>query len=247
MSLRDIFSSAVERLTNSPVAVNWRMPDVDPVTRETYRRVAAFTMTSPERIAAVCDAVRYVTAAGIDGAYVECGVWRGGSSMAAALAFQALGVTDRELYLFDTFEGMSAPTEHDKRAGDAADAGKLLEGSSQSEKIWCKASIEDVSANMASTQYPSQRVHLCKGMVEQTLPAQAPDRIAVLRLDTDWYESTRHELEHLYPRLSVGGVLIIDDYGYWAGARKAVDEYFADKPVLLNRIDQTGRIAVKVA
>ncbi|MBV1831309.1 hypothetical protein HNW77_11720 [Komagataeibacter sp. AV436] len=74
---------------------------------------------------------------------------------------------------------------------------------------------------------------------------QAPEKIAVLRLDTDWYESTRHELEHLYPRLVPGGVLIIDDYGYWAGARKAVDEYFSDKPILLNRLDNTGRIAVK--
>lgn len=246
MSIRDMASQAIERLTNSRRSVKWRLPDVDPAVREIYHRVAEFTMTSPERIAAVCDAVRYVNAARISGAYVECGVWRGGSSMAAAIAFLSAGITDRNFYLFDTFEGMPEPTEHDLRASDKAEAVEILRKSHQSEKIWCKASIEDVMANMASTEYPNSRVHYCRGMVEQTLPKHAPDQIAILRLDTDWYESTRHELEHLYPRLSPGGVLIIDDYGYWAGARKAVDEYFAASPILLNRIDQTGRIAVKL-
>ena len=78
------------------------------------------------------------------------------------------------------------------------------------------------------TGYPPERIHFVRGPVEETLPAGAPDEIALLRLDTDWYESTRHELEHLYPRLAAGGVLLVDDYGHWEGARKAVDEYFAD-------------------
>jgi O-methyltransferase len=86
------------------------------------------------------------------------------------------------------------------------------------------------------------------GKVEDTFPKDTPDKIAILRLDTDWYESTRHELIHLYPKLSIGGVLIIDDYGHWEGARKAVDEYINDNTlrILLNRIDYTGRIAVKM-
>ena len=99
---------------------------------------------------------------------------------------------------------------------------------------------------MASTGYPLDRITLCKGMVEDTLPSQAPNEISILRLDTDWYDSTKHELEVLYPRLSPGGVLIIDDYGYWAGARKAVDEYFSLKPIMLMRLDNTGRIAIKI-
>jgi len=243
--LRDMVSSRYERLANSKIAVRWRLPDIDPDTRAIFHRVAPYTMTSPERIAAVCDAVRYVSRANIPGAYVECGVWRGGSSMAAALTLLTVGDTERNLYLFDTFEGMSAPSEHDVRAEDNKPAAALLEGSTSSDKIWCRASIADVSANMALTGYPSEYVTLCKGMVEDTLPAQAPDKIAILRLDTDWYESTRHELDVLFPRLVQGGVLIVDDYGYWAGARKAVDEYFADRPILLSRIDQTGRIAIK--
>src|ERR1051325_10354963 len=86
-----------------------------------------------------------------------------------------------------------------------------------------------------------------EGTVEETIPAQAPERIALLRLDTDWYESTRHELVHLYPRLVPGGVLIIDDYGHWEGARKAVDEYIAQNNLrlFLNRIDYAGRLAIK--
>ena len=86
------------------------------------------------------------------------------------------------------------------------------------------------------------------GKVEQTIPAAAPPSIALLRLDTDWYESTRHELEYLFPRLAIGGVLIIDDYGWWAGARRAVDEYFGahSAPILLNIIDDTGRVGVRV-
>lgn len=245
--LRDMLSRCYEWIANSKAVVNWRLPDIDHDTRAVFHKVAPYTMTSPERISAVCDAVRYVSKANIPGAYVECGVWRGGSSMAAALTFLALGDSERHLYLFDTFEGMSAPSEHDVRAEDGRPAAALLEGSNSTEKIWCRASIEDVSTNMALTGYPQENIRLCRGMVEHTLPAQAPEEIAILRLDTDWYESTKHELKELFPRLARGGVLIIDDYGYWAGARKAVDEYFADRPILLSRIDQTGRIAIKTA
>jgi O-methyltransferase len=98
-----------------------------------------------------------------------------------------------------------------------------------------------------STGYDAARLHFVKGKVEDTLPAEAPPQICLLRLDTDWYESTRHELRHLYPRLARGGVLIIDDYGHWQGARQATDEYLAEQriPLLLNRIDYGARIALK--
>ena len=106
-----------------------------------------------------------------------------------------------------------------------------------------------MKANLASTGYPEDRLIYVKGVVEETIPEVAPDRIALLRLDTDWYRSTRHELDHLYPRLTTGGFLIIDDYGAYAGARQATDEYFAEKGnrPYLNRIDTAARIAVKPA
>ena len=206
-------------------------------------------MTSAERIEALVNAVRYIVANAVPGDVVECGVWRGGSSMAAALTLKQLGDEQRHLYLYDTFEGMSAPTVEDV-ALDGASASstfavqRLSDGSSQ----WCRAPLDEVRTNLESTGYPADRLHYVKGKVETTLPATMPSgTIALLRLDTDWYESTRHELEHLYPRLAHGGVLIIDDYGHWAGARKAVDEYFTAHPpaLLLNRVDYTARIAVK--
>ncbi len=100
---------------------------------------------------------------------------------------------------------------------------------------------------MAKVGYPANRLHYVRGKVEETVPAQAPQQIALLRLDTDWYESTRHELKHLYPRLSSGGVLIVDDYGHWKGSRQATDEFIAETPEfgLLTRIDYTGRLSVK--
>jgi hypothetical protein len=100
---------------------------------------------------------------------------------------------------------------------------------------------------IGSSGYPDAKVHYVVGRVEDTVPDGAPSEIALLRLDTDWYESTKHELVHLYPRLTPGGVLIIDDYGHWAGCRKAVDEYFSERGrhLLFSRIDYAGRIALK--
>ena len=203
-------------------------------------------MTTPPRVYALVRAVEYVAARGVPGAIVECGVWRGGSMMAAALTLLRLGVSDRELYLYDTFAGMPPPTEVDTtRSGERA--ADLLAQGDESSHIWAIASLEDVRAAVLSVGYSEARVHFVEGLVEETLPEAAPQEIALLRLDTDWYRSTKHELEHLYPRLASGGVLILDDYGHWQGARRAVDEYLVENglALLLNRIDGTARIAVK--
>lgn len=224
-------------------------PDFDEQTARIFRAVAGYTMTSAERIEAVVNAIRYLVGNGIAGDVVECGVWRGGSSMAAALTLLDLGERRRHLHLYDTFEGMSAPTDEDVAIDGAAAKAQFRDrrlGEDSSD--WCLAPLDEVRQNLASTGYPPELVHFVKGKVEDTMPARMPaGAIALLRLDTDWYESTRHELVHLYPRLVRGGVLIVDDYGHWAGARKAVDEYFAAHPpaLLLNRTDYTARIAVK--
>jgi O-methyltransferase len=204
-------------------------------------QVLPFTMTSHERVAAVCNAVDYLCRLDIPGNFVECGVWRGGSVMAAALTLLHFGRTDRQLYLFDTFEGMTPPTDVDRRRSDGMAAASLRDF------LWVPASRQDVRQNLASVGYPMSCVHLIEGPVEKTLPSWAPERIALLRLDTDWYASTRHELVHLYPRLVSRGVLIIDDYGYWEGSKKAVDEYIAEHQlsIFLNRIDKPGRLAIK--
>jgi hypothetical protein len=211
--------------------------------------VKGFTATSAERIVGVVNAVDYIVANRIPGAVVECGVWRGGSTMAALHTLLNRKETSREVYLFDTFEGMSEPTDKDVMF-DGQKASDLLDSSERKEGVvnyWCVAGIEDVKRNVESTGYPSEKLHLIKGKVEETIPKHAPGQIALLRLDTDWFESTAHELEHLYPRVSPNGVIIIDDYGHWQGARQAVDEYFAKQPFkpLLNRQDYTGRLLIK--
>lgn len=222
--------------------LNQRVGTVDfpPEWRETIDRVRDNTLVSDERMGGLIGAIEYVTQANIPGAIVECGVWRGGSSMAAALTLRRFGEM-RPIYLFDTFEGAPPPGDEDvdfrgDREVQAWDTTAAAAGG---------IPIEAVEEAMRSTGYPMEHIRLVKGLVEDTVPRQAPQSIAVLRLDTDWYKSTRHELEHLYPRLAVGGVLIIDDYGHFEGARQAVDEYFAENPLLLARLDYSGRIAVK--
>jgi O-methyltransferase len=220
--------------------------DYDDEAKQIITTVRPYTMTSNEKLYALVTAVRYVVDAGIEGDLVECGVWRGGSMHAVARTLLAKGVTDRDLHLFDTFSGMTEPTERDVSLHVGKSASELLETSDRTSHTWAVASREDVEEGLATLDYPQERFHLVEGPVEETIPGGAPQRIALLRLDTDWYESTRHELEHLYPRLSPGGVLIIDDYGHWQGARRAVDEFLATvEPVLLQRIDYTGRLALK--
>ena len=215
-------------------------------TREIIARCRPFTLTSTERLIALTDAVEYIVANNIPGDFVECGVWKGGSSMAAALAYLRLGRAV-DLHLYDTYDGMSEPTGADVCAGTGESAKDLLARAGKDESIWCYSPLDEVTANLTSTGYPAQRMHFVKGKVEDTIPAHVPEAISILRLDTDWYESTKHELEHLFPRLSHGGILILDDYGFWTGARKAVDEYLAANNIrlFLSRIDYSGRIAIK--
>jgi O-methyltransferase len=226
---------------------------IDEADRAIVERALPFTMTGVARLQALVEAVRYCERREIPGAFAECGVWRGGSVLAMILTLEALGTSDRDIYLYDTFEGMTAPTEHDVSPIEppALETWRRAEG--ESERPWSQLfdpetfNEEAVRAILVETGYPPERLHLVAGPVEETLPGHAPESLALLRLDTDWYESTRHELVHLYPRLRDGGVLIIDDYGHWEGARRAVDEYFAEQgqQPLMSRIDYTGRIAVK--
>jgi hypothetical protein len=217
----------------------------DAEARATITAVKPWTMTSYDRIFALILAVRYIVQHGIPGEVVECGVWRGGSMQAVARTLLNLDAADRDLHLFDTFEGMPPPTEDDRRLGGAS-AAELMERGPRPALVKAIAALDDVRAGMQRTGYPADLIHYHPGKVEDTLPDAAPAEIALLRLDTDWYESTKHELEQLYGRLSHGGVLIIDDYDYWEGSRKAVDEFVAatGARLLLIPID-TGRIAVK--
>ena len=214
-----------------------------------YVRSKGLSSASSERLFATIMACRYVVDCNVAGDFVECGVWRGGNSVIAAGVFKAMASSKR-VWLFDTFAGMTAPTDVDVNfRGESANA-KFPSTRKGDHSEWCYAPVDEVRANFATFGVLDERVVFVKGDVAETLThaADLPAAISVLRLDTDWYESTRAELEALYPRLSRGGVLIIDDYGHWGGARKAVDEYFTrrDRP-FLQYIDQTARIGVKFA
>ncbi|RYY90212.1 MAG: macrocin O-methyltransferase [Chitinophagaceae bacterium] len=216
---------------------------------ELHNLVRPFTMTSPERMYSLYNAMRYIGAQRIPGDLVECGVWKGGSSMIMARMLVNQGDEQRGLFLYDTFEGMSAPGAEDIDV-QGNDAGKLLQKQSKDDvnSIWCYSTLDEVQANLQRTGFPASRIEYVKGKVEDTIPGTIPEKIALLRLDTDWYDSTYHELTHLFPLLQPGGLLIIDDYGYWQGARKAVDQYFQENNLapLLHRIDDTGRIYQKI-
>jgi O-methyltransferase len=164
---------------------------------------------------------------------------------AVALTLEAVDDFSRDLYLYDTFEGMTAPTEKDVRF-DGAPAAGLLETSGKDTAVWAVASLEDVQERFAGGRYPQEKIHYIKGPVEETIPAQLPEQISILRLDTDWYESTDHEFKHAYDRLVSGGVLMIDDYGWWQGSRTATDEFLerTGEKLLLLRM-ASGRVAIK--
>lgn len=212
---------------------------------EDFKYVFESTMAPPERIFTLTRAIEHVKKHQVPGDFVECGVWRGGCSMHMARVLKRMEDTERRVYLFDLFDiAWPDMTREDKNLGEFMwtyrDLGlKDLEELSITEEM--------VRQNMLDTGISPDQVRLVRGKVEDTLPDQAPEQIAILRLDTDLYVSTKHELETLYPRLSEGGILIIDDYGVWTGSKQATDEFIAENNLALPlfRIDTCARMAIK--
>ncbi|MFF4414288.1 TylF/MycF/NovP-related O-methyltransferase [Streptosporangium sp. NPDC001559] len=206
------------------------------------------TLTSAAAQYALWSAVGHIVGNAIPGAVVECGVWRGGSMLLAALALLNHHVEDRDLYLFDTFDWAWEPAGgHDGMVG--AEERTTGAEAATPEHMSSGTSAAEIHKRITTAGYPGERVHCVTGFVQDTVPGNAPDRIALLRLDTDQYESTLHELRELYPRVVPHGVVIVDDYGKLSGATQATDEYLAglDHRVLLHRIDTQGRVFVKPA
>ena len=225
-----------------------KLKEFDEDARKTILGVQDYTMLTPNMLFSLIKSVRYVHQHAIPGAVVECGVWRGGAIMAAAMVFKQLGVNDREFYLYDTFTGMTEPTDKDKSYSKKADPREKfrLTKTGPDSSDWCRANLEEVERNLASVGYDCERFVTVQGRVEDTIPGTLPREIAILHLDTDWYESTRHEMVHLFPRLVSKGVLFIDDYYTWTGSQQAVDEYLEgmDVPIFLTKVDG-GAIGVR--
>jgi len=223
------------------------MSNLEPEFLALYEQCRQYTMTSWERLYALYKSVQYVVENKIPGDLVECGVWRGGSMKLVAHVLHALGDTNRTLFLYDTFEGMTEPdptVDIDFSGNQATNDWREVQRRGVK---WSYAPVEEVYEILATSEYPMEKVKLVKGAVEETIPRIIPASIALLRLDTDWCSSTKHEMEHLYPKLSPQGILILDDYGHYQGARRGVDEYLSklDKKPLLHRIDYCCRLAVK--
>ena len=217
---------------------------------EEYKMIEEYTATSIERAYALKSAITYIIKNKIKGDFVECGVWKGGSCMLMAQTLVNEGEKERKIWMYDTFDGMTEPTDDDCEIETNVSNSDLLKNTPKNTdkfNIWAYAPLEMVKKNMKKTMLPEERMHFIEGKVENTLSRVKPQNIALLRLDTDWYESTKCELEQLYPLLSIGGVLIVDDYGHFSGAKKAVDEYFSKTNVkpLMNRIDYSGRLIIK--
>ena len=206
-----------------------------------------YSITGPDRMWALLQSMKHIRQNGLDGDLVECGVWRGGN-LVLMRRFADEHFPNKTVFGYDTFEGMPDATDidEDNFGNKAADMMKSSQKDETIVNIHAYATLDAVVNNLRLCA-SLERVKLIKGPVEETLlhEANLPAEISLLRLDTDWYESTKIELEVLYPRLISGGVLIIDDYGHFRGAQKAVDEFFADQYIWLHRVDYTCRLMIK--
>jgi hypothetical protein len=216
-----------------------------------YVKNERLSMVSDERLFNTLLSCKYVIQNNIPGDFVECGVWRGGNSLIAAAMFDLYCQRERKIYLFDTFAGMTKPTDDDKLFDSTEKAiVKYTKEQANDHNKWCYASLEDVRLSFQNRKLLNSSVKFIKGDVSLSLHVEEnlPKDVSVLRLDTDWYESTKVEMEILYPLLGRGGVFIVDDYGHWSGAKKAVDEYFqhcGTTMPFMQYIDYTGRSGVK--
>ncbi len=252
MSFRSTLSAYTVALGNkiSPTyrGLQSEIPELTPRDTDLLNAVQGLSMTSKIAQWEFIRALRDLHARDVPGDLVECGVWRGGNLCLAGLVRKELGF-DRTIWAYDTFAGMTAPTEFDNKPFDGVDtAQKFTDLERDGHNEWCYAAIKDVSDNFKRVVGSDTGLNLIEGPVQETLldANNLPEKIAMLRLDTDFYDSTKAEMEILYPRLSTGGILIIDDYGEWAGARKAVDEYFNDSRVWLQRVTQSVRMMIKL-
>ena len=207
-----------------------------------FLKVLPYTMAGYKRLANAYDLAQDIENNGVKGSFVEFGVWKGGISGAMAKVADSRG-SKRIVWLFDSFEGLPEPT--DKDGGVAQEyAEDKATGKFESIKR-CVGPLEDVQHLLFSVlRLQKENIKVEKGWFQETLPLVKTELgpIAILRLDADWYESTKYLLEELYDQVVSGGYIIIDDYGHWEGCKKAVDEFMEKRNIKteLIRIDYTG-------
>lgn len=206
-----------------------------------YNIVRPFTMTSKERIDELFESLELIRINEIEGDFVECGVWKGGNILGVMEYFDFFNIKDKKIWLYDTFRGMTTPTSVDidlngKKASDILN------------KVLCLSPLEEVKKTLSYSKFDEQKIKIIEGDVCSTLNYEnnIPSKVCILRLDTDFYESTKKELEVLFPKLVKNGILIVDDYGHWQGSKLSVDEYFNKSTLEIKKIDYTGIKIIKL-
>lgn len=251
-AVMDKVTGIVKRILKNENKIDYWPLEFDSQDKENYNRVLKFTGTGLARAQSLMAATKYIVKNQIPGDFIECGIAAGGSSMLMALTLLRLDAEHRNIYMYDLFGEFPPFNDYDfeissgKSVSEYKD--RLDKGESDVVKNWSFTSLEEVQKNMRSTHYPSEHLHYCKGDVSKTLMNSPHQEVALLRLDTDFYESTKFELETLYPKIVTGGIVIIDDYGHWNGSKRAVDEYFSELKIqpFMNIIDYSARLIVKL-
>ena len=246
--LKNLINKTINRLGYSIINNNQNIVELSEKDKNLINLISNYSMTPKIRIYNLLQALRYLKEKKIPGEYVECGVWKGGNIMLLKKFLETEEVSQRKIYAYDTFEGMTNPDENDFEISNKNFATKLLKrDKNKKTNIWGVCSLEDVKKNILKHVIDLNNINFIKGPVENTLNEKKniPEKISLLRLDTDWYQSTKKELEVLYEKVESGGVIIIDDYGHWGGSKKAVDEFFLNKFVWMHYVDYACRLIVK--
>ena len=248
-SIKKILIKALDNFNLVIINKNQRIIELSNQDEKLINLVANFSMTPKIRIYNLLQALRYVKQKSIKGDFVECGVWKGGNLILFKnFIDKELKDFNRSIFAYDTFEGMSEPDENDFDLNTNMSAKNLLDNDkNKSSNTWGICSLDEVKNNLSKNISNFDNIKFIKGKVEETLENldNLPEKISILRLDTDWYKSTKKELEVLYKRVSSGGVIIIDDYGHWGGSKKAVDEFFEGKFVWMHYVDYACRLIIK--
>lgn len=193
----------------------------------------ALSMIGEHRMRQLQRACEFVIESGVPGDFIETGVWRGGACILMRAVLAAWGVTDRRVWVADSFQGLPPP-DPDRYPNDA---GSELHAFPQ-----LAVSADEVRANFDRHGLLDGQVAFLEGWFRDTLPAAPIERLAILRLDGDMYESTMDALDALYGKLSPGGIVIVDDYGILDHCRAAVTDFRRDRAIdePITRIDASG-------
>ncbi len=247
--IKNIINKLITSTGYSLINSNQKIVELNNNDKKLLDLIQNYSMTTQIRIFTLLQSLRHLKNKKIDGDYVECGVWKGGNIILFKKFIEDEDENSKKkIFAFDTYEGMTEPDKNDYDLSSNITANILLKADkAKKTNTWGICDLESVKKNIQTCVNSTENIKFIKGPVESTLndTSNLPNKISLLRLDTDWYSSTKKELDVLYDRVTPGGIVIIDDYGHWGGAKKAVDEFFLNKYVWMHYVDYACRLIVK--